>query len=118
MESRSASTHEHSQQPRLQCPKAIYSSLNPDSREIRLARIVSAESTLVEITLETVSLDDNPVYEALSYCWGDPDVTATIKVNGQPREVTISLEGALRRFQELSNGDTVFLWVDAICNNQ
>ncbi|TVY91155.1 Heterokaryon incompatibility protein 6,OR allele [Lachnellula willkommii] len=58
-------------------------------------------------------------FAALSYVWGDENVTGTIVVNGQEREVTANLEEALRAFcsrDEFTGGFK--LWVDAICINQ
>jgi hypothetical protein len=47
-------------------------------------------------SLEVAVLDDRPVYEALSYTWGDPDITETICVDGVQVAVTVNLENALR----------------------
>lgn len=58
-------------------------------------------------------------FAALSYVWGDENVSGTIVVNGQEREVTSNLEEALRAFcsrDEFTGGFK--LWVDAICINQ
>ena len=41
-------------------------------------------------------LEEKPVYEALSYTWGDPEVTRPIWVNGVEMDVTLNLEVALR----------------------
>jgi hypothetical protein len=74
---------------------------------------------IVEVRVQTVSLDESPVYDALSYCWGDPSITSAIRVNGQERDVTINLEAALRQFRlQTGDGDGAILWVDAICINQ
>jgi hypothetical protein len=45
--------------------------------------------------LEHAYLDDPPQYHALSYCWGDPQMTVPIQVNGKPKQVTTNLEAAL-----------------------
>jgi hypothetical protein len=42
---------------------------------------------------------NSAAHEALSYAWGDLEVTTTIYVNGQSLRVTISLEAFLRRRQ-------------------
>lgn len=96
----------------------IYAPLNRSRREIRLVHIIPDDGRHVRIELQVVSLDDFPVYEALSYCWGDPNITAPIEVNGKIKEVTVSLEAAVREFRQQANGHTVILWVDAICINQ
>jgi hypothetical protein len=81
-----------------------------------------SRNTLVTCTLETVSLDDNPMYLALSYTWGDPSICKTIQiesVDGKSRktfEVTVNLEQALRYFRQENH--PVRLWADAICIDQ
>ena len=47
-------------------------------------------------SLHVEVLDEKSVYQALSYTWGDPDVTETICVNGVEVDVTVNLESALR----------------------
>jgi hypothetical protein len=47
-------------------------------------------------SLEVAVLADRPLYEALSYTWGDPDITETIYVDGTQVAVTVNLENALR----------------------
>jgi hypothetical protein len=42
-----------------------------DLREIRLLEVLpSSNRTLVASQLKRVSLNENPLYEALSHCWG------------------------------------------------
>lgn len=69
-----------------------------------------------------------PVYEALSYVWGDPDVTRGIAVSDEGRDdaetkgqvgqegelqVTVNLYSALQ-YLRLKDRPRV-LWVDAVC---
>ncbi|KAI1078102.1 major facilitator superfamily domain-containing protein [Whalleya microplaca] len=49
--------------------------------------------------LEYASLDEHPVYCALSYVWGDPNVTKNIELNGKPFPVTVNLYDALRQIR-------------------
>jgi len=63
-----------------------------------------------------VSLQDNPKYEALSYCWGDKSDPATIKLQDRPFEVGKNLYRALIRLRREQEART--LWIDAICINQ
>jgi hypothetical protein len=55
-------------------------------------------------------------YEALSYTWGDADITVPILLHGIPHPVTINLELALRhiRYEDRPR----IMWIDALCINQ
>jgi hypothetical protein len=94
-----------------------YEALNAASQEIRLATLLagSFEDDL-HVILSTSPLSKELRYEALSYVWGDPNVTRPITLNGHTFEVTTNLEAAIRhlRFQDR---DRVF-WIDAISVNQ
>lgn len=70
----------------------------------------------IHFTLEAVNLEDTLNYEAISYCWGNPDDTQTVYCDGHPLQVTISLFTALKRLrlQEQSR----VLWADAVCIDQ
>ena len=63
-----------------------------------------------------VSLKDNPTYEALSYCWGDPTREFEISCNSAQLNVTNNLLLALSYLRYTDRPRT--LWVDAICINQ
>lgn len=94
-----------------------YGPLNQERNEIRLLTILPGKwSSEVCCTLETVSMDDDPDYYALSYVWGDPDDTVVIRVDGQPFQATRNLWHALRRLRRETH-PRIF-WVDAICINQ
>lgn len=58
-------------------PTLLHDTLDKCARNIRLAHILP-QSEQIELRLEPVSLDDNPIYNALSYCWGDPKLITTI----------------------------------------
>ncbi|KAK0112408.1 hypothetical protein ONS96_001652 [Cadophora gregata f. sp. sojae] len=98
--------------------KYIYSPLNPTTQEIRLITLQSNASLTapVILTLSTESLYNKPSYEATSYVWGDPAITAPITLDGVSVDVTTNLETALRYFR-LESEERV-LWADAICINQ
>jgi hypothetical protein len=55
---------------------------------------------------------NSPVYEAISYAWGDPTARALVIVDGKRLDVTVNLEAGLQhlRYQDRSR----VLWVDAI----
>ena len=103
--------------------------------EIRVIRFLPkvGEGSLVRVELETIvlrpmlrnaderasSTQEYITYEALSYCWGDPQVTRPITINGQKIEVTQNLEAGLRQLQhEWQHESGCRLWVDAICIDQ
>ncbi|KAH8588325.1 heterokaryon incompatibility protein-domain-containing protein [Bisporella sp. PMI_857] len=94
--------------------------LSLDKDEIRVLRLHPATNwdDQIECSLITLSLSDpeRPQYQALSYVWGDPQITLPIKVNGLHFEGTKNLIDALRalRFQ----GQERIIWIDAICINQ
>jgi hypothetical protein len=96
---------------------SVYKALNAARQEIRLATLLAGSfEGDIQVTLSTFPLSKELRYEALSYVWGDPNVTRPITLNGHTFELTTSLEAAIRhlRFQDR---DRVF-WIDAISVNQ
>lgn len=94
-----------------------FSPLDPSRRQIRLLHVEPNPSDLRAV-LETVSLDDDPRYTALSYTWGtNMSSGAGIALNGHARQpVTRNLQVVL---EHLCAGDQpVTLWIDALCINQ
>lgn len=101
----------------------IYTPLSQDSDvfEIRLLRhLPSLDSDApIQCSLITYRLhqDEKPnLYEALSYVWGDPNITRKIIVADCSVNVTVNLHAALQQIR-----DRYFerlLWVDALCINQ
>jgi hypothetical protein len=70
----------------------------------------------IQATLQTVSLDGGPIYEALSYTWGTDDAVHQIQCNGQVLDVRPNLFNALKRLRYRTKPRA--LWIDAICINQ
>jgi hypothetical protein len=97
---------------------SIYEPLRNGSDEIRLITIKPSPELGDEIlcNIDTVELKTSPAYLALSYAWGDADVTEEINVDGSSLRVTTNLAAALRRLR-CWKGPTRF-WIDAICINQ
>ncbi len=96
----------------------VYNALDASKREIRLARL-SPSTNINEpasCTLEVVSLDDDPEYEALSYAWGEPYLVRAIQLDSIEWWVTHNLEAALRYLRD--PGEEMVFWIDAICINQ
>jgi hypothetical protein len=73
---------------------------------------------IVSCNLCVISLDDCPVYEALSYVWGDSSERAEIVVDGVRTMVTVNLQRALRRLRYANEDEVRVVWVDAVCINQ
>lgn len=94
-----------------------YNKLNPERREIRLCALHrgSLDDPLI-CTLKTVSLDDNPEYESLSYVWGEPIFNKEIEVNKDTTMLTTSLHTALRYLRKPH--ESRMMWADGICINQ
>ena len=89
-----------------------------EHREIRIIALAPGKwDDEIECSLKTLSLDDDPSYEALSYVWGDPKLRKkTILLQRQCFQVTPSLESALRHLRHEDFERT--MWVDAVCINQ
>lgn len=103
----------------------LYNPLNVSESEIRLLRVDNDPGQPISCRLETVSLSKAPPYTALSYVWGDENVTETISLDGQDVPVTTNLAAALRcvkshwsnAFSD-RNSATFRIWIDALCINQ
>jgi Heterokaryon incompatibility protein (HET) len=89
---------------------------DPSKRTIRIIELLPKLDDQIQCNLHTVSLDDSPYYEALSYRWGDPIFSHPIICNGCILNITTSLHGALQRLRHPSLSR--WLWADAICINQ
>ncbi|KAI9148845.1 HET-domain-containing protein [Paramyrothecium foliicola] len=55
-------------------------------------------------------------YEALSYCWGSPEMDCILDLDGRWLPITESLSSALKRLRY--EGQARLVWADAICINQ
>ncbi|KAK3297376.1 heterokaryon incompatibility protein-domain-containing protein [Chaetomium fimeti] len=84
--------------------------------EIRLLHLESGSGDDVHFALYPVRLGDNPPYEAISYCWGDPSDTQMVYCDGKPLHITKSLYTGLKRLRK-ENAVRV-LWADAVCIDQ
>lgn len=99
----------------------IYRPLDVSIREIRVLDILQFTGKQIEVLqcrLRHVSLDSEPkpVYETISYCWGDPNPCEVISLNGNDFSVPKNTFLALRRISSPSRVRTV--WIDAVCINQ
>jgi hypothetical protein len=99
---------------------SIYSPLDTNKRGIRVLTIdrQTPEGSLVACSLNTVSLDNQPNFTALSYCWGAPEPKGDILVNGVAWRVTPNLAAALQHLRRTQDAQTTPIWIDALCINQ
>lgn len=99
--------------------RLIYEPLNPAIDEIRLLTLhpASQADSTIFCTLSHASLAaETPEYEALSYVWGKPNLSASILLNDVNFYVTPSLASILSTLR--LHNKTRVLWVDALCINQ
>jgi hypothetical protein len=66
--------------------------------------------------LETVSLESEPRYTALSYVWGDPSDRVPFILDDRHVLIARNLALALQALQ--LDDEPFMLWIDAICINQ
>ena len=95
-----------------------YRPVDSEHRGFRLAILQPSSDFPAPIScdLVEVTLHNKPLYEALSYVWGDPANEAYLRVEGAILKVTASLELALRYLRLADRPRTI--WVDAICIDQ
>ncbi|PMD67598.1 uncharacterized protein K444DRAFT_690404 [Hyaloscypha bicolor E] len=86
----------------------IYPRLNDTYREIRLPLVQpsSRPDTTIVCSLESISLADHAEYIALSYVWGDPNITE-IRVNSVPLAGTTNLAADLRQLRTYRSRERV-----------
>jgi hypothetical protein len=95
---------------------SIYTTLDIERYEIRILTLLPGTSEFdVKWRLVKTSLINRTKYAALSYCWGDPNVTTEIIVNDIATPVTINLADALRQLRRIGVSR---IWADALCINQ
>lgn len=92
-----------------------YEPLESSSRQIRLLELLPSIDGQVNGRLHIASLDDQPVFNALSYVWGVEEDPKTITINGEAIKAKKNLRAALLRLQD---SDSQAIWIDAICIDQ
>lgn len=101
-------------------PAAFYPHLDETKREIRLVRLLcdddDDEDETITCELKAFSLNGQPEYEALSYCWTQANPSCTTVVNGTVFHVRPNLFNYLK--QRHVEKDTGWIFIDAICINQ
>ncbi|KFZ24063.1 hypothetical protein V502_01455 [Pseudogymnoascus sp. VKM F-4520 (FW-2644)] len=93
-----------------------YEPLDVESYEIRILNILPATpDSIVRCKIEKTTLISPTKYAALSYSWGDPNVTTNIYVNGVEVTVRVNLADALQKLCLLG---VKRVWADSLCINQ
>lgn len=59
----------------------------------------------------------HPVYDCLSYTWGEPTLSYEVWIDGARSFITSNLNSALRRIRSRSS-EPIPIWADGICINQ
>jgi hypothetical protein len=98
-----------------------YEQLDKTKQQIRLLFLHPSErhSVQVQCTIAVVPLEKAPLYNALSYCWGDASIQVAIKLQNYGSAltsrlfVTSNLYSALRRIR--SKIEYIPLRIDAVC---
>ena len=92
----------------------IYSPL--EEGQARLARMNHSGSTFIECELHTFSIQEMPVYKALSYCWTKEEAIFEIRMNEHAFWVRPNLHAYLKIMSEERH--TCWIFIDALCINQ
>ncbi|KAJ5817097.1 hypothetical protein N7447_009330 [Penicillium robsamsonii] len=89
-------------------------------REIRIVRLYPLTSdNQIRCEIERASIDQHPVYEALSYTWGSDTSSIPIQVgSGSVISVTKNLFVALHALSPVESESPRTIWIDALCINQ
>lgn len=99
--------------------RIAYEPLDVDFYEFRVLEILpDPDDSPIRCALRKTSLIEegtSATYNALSYCWGNPYITASIFINDVPTAVTTNLRNALWQLRALG---IYRIWADALCINQ
>ncbi|KAL9564778.1 hypothetical protein ACKAV7_011230 [Fusarium commune] len=101
---------------------AIYKPLDNTRQEIQLLTLIPSKDKDADIHCNISHAvpntpSGNPVYEALSYVWGEPDFSEPIILNDHTFFITPILKYILSCLRRRYDQQRV-LWVDAICIDQ
>ena len=104
-----------------------YTPLVEPECDIRLLTLLpSNDHDDLRCSLSTISLEQEPLYIALSYEWGEdnPDLAIDIIIDNKLARIRPNLFSFLQQLKlasgrySISDGAIPFLWVDALCINQ
>jgi hypothetical protein len=95
----------------------LYRPLSTTPLEIRIVTLKPGPwAAEIKCEFNHAFIEELPVYEALSYTWGNLNDVRSISLGGFPWNVTANLETALRYLRYPDNPRNI--WVDALCINQ
>ncbi|RYC58489.1 hypothetical protein CHU98_g7710 [Xylaria longipes] len=97
----------------------VYSPIRPPKtfRLLRLFGSASRESPL-QGQMVHASLDDHPVYHAISYTWEGQTSDQTMLCEDAKLLITKNCEEALKSLRPARGEETRHLWIDSVCINQ
>ncbi|RDL33943.1 uncharacterized protein BP5553_08311 [Venustampulla echinocandica] len=100
--------------------------LQPDAIRILLLEPATTQEADLHATISIACLGENPLYEAISYTWGEPVFPEALHLSVEnPNldlhihskiQITENLASALRQFRR--KNENRVLWADAVCINQ
>ncbi|KAK1472356.1 HET domain-containing protein [Colletotrichum cuscutae] len=95
-----------------------YEPLNLTENSFRLLMLHPGSTNAISCNIFEASLesDDKIPYEALSYAWGDIELSASITANGKTLCITYNLFTALTYLRD--DHVSKVMWIDAICIDQ
>lgn len=76
----------------------------------------NSEDKQLHCTIEEVSLGSDPVFQAISYTWGENLFPCTLLCGSDTIKITQNLHDALQNFRQPD--EELRIWIDAICINQ
>lgn len=92
-------------------------SLLPYDDSMRLLRLLpGSNDDELSCELFAARVSESPLYEAISYVWGNAFKAVTLYCNSKKLRITWNLASALRRIRNLNRPRT--LWADGICIDQ
>jgi hypothetical protein len=96
-----------------------YDPIDCTSKGLRLIIVMAGEDSaplMCTLIHEDLASQPLPMYETISYCWGNASVRDILVLNDTPISVPASAAAALRRIRLADSARTV--WLDAVCINQ
>jgi hypothetical protein len=97
----------------------VYTPLNAAHRELRLLAVKAGkrdDAIKCTMGIHALSTDAAPIYETISYAWGDHNARGSILLNGTTLDVPANTVAALRCMRFRHRERT--LWIDSVCINQ